>query len=171
MSWYEPFAALTNRYNVSLAVGAGVSGVIVLLARRDGGSALLFPLAALTRPLLDVAKAAVDRPRPTVFETRADFGDSSFPSGHVMTAVAFFGLWFVLAPLLVPERLVVPIRLVAIGVIGMHAVGRMWAGVHWFSDTYGGVVWMGAALCALMAVRGLLNKQNAHPRAREDARL
>ena len=169
--WYEPLAQLTNRYDVVLAAAIGVAGSGVLLTRGDVATASLFPLAAGGRLLIGAAKDAVDRPRPAVFDTRADFGDSSFPSGHVMTAVAIFGLLFLLAPLLVPMRLVLPLRLVAVVVVLLHAVGRMWAGVHWFSDTYGSVVWMAAVLCGLMTARAWWGKANRASPSSEDARF
>jgi membrane-associated phospholipid phosphatase len=169
--WYEPLAQLTNRYDAILAAAAGMAGVGRLLARGDVATALLFPLAAAARSLLDVPKAAVDRPRPALFDARAEFGDSSFPSGHVMTAVAMFGLCFVLAPLLVPARFVTPVRLFAAVVVLLHAVGRMWSGVHWFSDTYGGVVWMAAVLCGLMTARCWWGKANRASPSSEDARF
>jgi membrane-associated phospholipid phosphatase len=161
--WYEPLATLTNHYDIALAVLAGVGGCVVLLARREFDSALLFPAAAGVRQLLSIAKAAVERPRPADFEFRAEFSASSFPSGHVMTAVAVFGLWLALAPVLVPGRLVLPVRVLAVMVVCLHALGRMWAGVHWFSDTYGAVVWMSAGVCALMAVRAMRAKTKRAP--------
>jgi membrane-associated phospholipid phosphatase len=169
--WYEPLAQLTNRYDVVLAAAAGVAGVGLLLTRSELTAATLFPLAAGGRLLLGAGKAAVERPRPAVFDTRADFGDSSFPSGHVMTAVAMFGLWFLLAPRLVPARFVTPVRLVTFVVVLLHAVGRMWAGVHWFSDTYGSVVWMAAVLCGLMTARAWWGKARRASPSSEDARL
>ena len=84
--------------------------------------------------------------------------DSSFPSGHVMTATTFIGLWFVLAPQLVPARFVLPVRLVAVAIVMLFATARMWAGVHWFSDTVGGVLWASALLALGVALRPAIGR-------------
>jgi undecaprenyl-diphosphatase len=151
--WYEPVGDFFNEHNDMLAFSAGGLGVAILLLQRFWAEALLFPLAGLLRPLLNVPKAIVDRPRPDDLEVRATFGDSSFPSGHVMTAMVVFGVWFLLAPYLVGPRWVIPLRVVAVIVVALHAVSRMWGGVHWFSDTYGGVIWASTVLALVMALR------------------
>ena len=115
---------------------------------------MLFVAAVALRPLLNEAKTLVDRPRPAGDFAMLDVvRDSSFPSGHVMTAVVFFGLWFVLASELLPQRWVLPARVAAGTAIGLVALSRMWAGVHWFSDTYGALLWAGVLVALLMALR------------------
>ncbi len=82
--------------------------------------------------------------------------DSSFPSGHVMSATTFLGLWFLLAPELVPERFVRPVRYATAVGIALFATARMWAGVHWLSDTIGGVLWASALIALGVAIRPAL---------------
>lgn len=75
-----------------------------------------------------------------------------------MTATAIFGLWFVLASEIVPRRLVVPVRITAASVIVLHSISRVWEGVHWVSDTYGGVIWASTMLALLMALRPAIRR-------------
>jgi undecaprenyl-diphosphatase len=167
-SWYEPIGDFFNEHNDVLTFSAGGLGVVILVVQRYWAEALLFPLAGVLRPLLNIPKAMVDRPRPDDLEVRATYGDSSFPSGHVMTAMVVFGVWFLLAHYLVPPRWVIPLRVAAVVVVALHAASRMWGGVHWFSDTYGGVIWASTVLALVMAlqpgIRILLRRLGLEPR-------
>ena len=154
---YEPVALLFNEYNGVIVVAAGTVGALILLVRRRPDGVLLFALAAALRPSLNALKELVDRPRPSgEFPVLDVVHDSSFPSGHVMTAVVFFGLWFLLASELLPRRFVLPARVASAVVVGLFALSRVWAGVHWPSDTYGALLWASLLLAALMAVRPAL---------------
>lgn len=157
-SSYAPVGDLFNEYSGAMALLAIVMGASVFFIRRRPDAALLFVLAAVARPALNMLKAVVDRPRPSGEIAVLDMvRDSSFPSGHVMTAAVFFGLWFLLAPEVLPRRWVLPARAFALALIALAALSRMWAGVHWFSDVYGGLLWSSALLAALVAVRPALD--------------
>ena len=156
-SRYQPVALLFNEYNAVIVATAGTLGALILAVRRRPDGVLLFALAAALRPSLNALKELVDRPRPSgEFPVLDMVHDSSFPSGHVMTAVVVFGLWFVLAAELLPRRFVLPARVVSAVAVGLFALSRMWAGVHWPSDTYGALLWASLLLAALMAVRPAL---------------
>ena len=156
-SGYEPVAGLFNEYNGHIAFAAIVSGVALPLARRRPDAASLFIVAAALRPSLNSFKALVDRPRPSGdFPILDVVYDSSFPSGHVMTAVMFLGLWFILAAEMLPRSLVLPARALAASAIILVAVSRMWAGVHWPSDTYGSLLWSALALAVVLALRPMI---------------
>lgn len=157
--WYEPLAGLTNEFGAYLAVGSVLLGSAIAWRRGRLDLALLLPLALIAHWPLTSAKAAVDRPRPEeLLVVRDAVSDSSFPSGHVMTTVTAAGLWFVLAPQLLPARWVLPTRALAVALIALSGLGRMWAGVHWLSDVYGGVIWASALVAATLALRPLLTR-------------
>lgn len=87
-------------------------------------------------------KNFVDRPRPTEFYVRLVEINrfQSFPSGHVLSYVLFFGFLMVLMRTLktIPQttrRIVTFIS--AFLVIGI-APSRIYLGAHWFTDTLGG---------------------------------
>ena len=153
-SGYEPVAELFNEYNGYLAFTTIALGAVLLLVLRRPDAALLFMLAAALRPALTALKALVDRPRPSGdFPILDAVYDSSFPSGHVMTAAMFLGLWFILAAEMLPRSLVLPARVLIVVSIGLTALSRVWAGVHWPSDTFGALLWSALALAVVMACR------------------
>lgn len=97
--------------------------------------------------LLNVGlKALVQRPRPEGFRLVEEAG-FSFPSGHSMVAMAFFGLVIWLVWRYVRDR---PRRLVLSAafalVIVMIGVSRIYLGVHYASDVLAGfcasLVWL-----------------------------
>jgi undecaprenyl-diphosphatase len=162
-SAYEPVAEVFNEYNGYIALAAVVLGAALMLVRRRPDAALLFILAAALRPLLNEFKALVDRPRPTGdFPILDTVNDSSFPSGHVMTAAMFLGLWFILAAEVLPRPLVLPARVFVAVLIALTAFSRIWAGVHWPSDTYGAVLWTALALAVVMAFRPTIRVLSSH---------
>jgi len=150
---FEPIAGLCNEYDWWLAGTALGAGAGIALWRRRFDAAVLFALALPLRPSGTWLQSAVDRPRPSGFEVRDVVGTASYPSGHVLTAMTFAGLWFVLAPELVAPGQVRLVRVVAVTWVVLVAVSRMWAGVHWLSDAYGSVLWGALLISVLFAAR------------------
>jgi undecaprenyl-diphosphatase len=98
-------------------------------------------------------KLVVRRPRPNgegINVVEADLRDTSFPSGHVLHYVTFWGFFAYLCyELLSPrsERVVPP---VAIGsAIGLVGPSRVYLGHHWLTDVLGSYT-LGAGLLAAM---------------------
>lgn len=106
-----------------------------------GGTLLV---AAILGHILNIGlKAIVNRPRPNetdevakLFETNG----SSFPSGHAMTAVMFFGFLAVLLEVHVRSR---QLRRILIALTVFIALGiclsRVYLGNHFTSDIVGGI--------------------------------
>jgi len=94
-----------------------------------------------------VLKALVDRPRPLP----ATFGDSSFPSRHVMYAIVFYGLLFYIASTVGSRRLRLPIQIVLALIILAQGPSRVYLGAHWPSDVAGGYLIGGLLLWAIIA--------------------
>lgn len=111
-------------------------------AKKPVGGTLL--VAAILGHILNIGlKAIVNRPRPNetdevakLFETNG----SSFPSGHAMTAVMFFGFLAVLLEVHVRSR---PLRRLLIALTVFIALGiclsRVYLGNHFTSDIVGGI--------------------------------
>lgn len=93
---------------------------------------------ALVTLLNVVLKALVRRPRPMGFRLASATG-FSFPSGHSMVAMAFFGLiiWFVWRHVRDRRRRVALTAALAF-VILMIGVSRVYLGVHYASDVLAG---------------------------------
>jgi len=133
--------------------------VLALLAVRGRWpEAALFLGAQALRPLNLLVKEAVGRPRPSplLVEVHEFPGTDSFPSGHVVGALAFFGLLFLWAEALLPSAWRWPLRLLCLGAIALTAMERIQSGAHWLSDVYGAFLLAAAWLSLLTAVRQAL---------------
>jgi undecaprenyl-diphosphatase len=115
--------------------------------------ALVLLAASLTRPLLEWGlKELVDRPRPPLGELGN--GSSSFPSGHVMAAVAVWGLLPPVVAVVSGRRTAWWISVCASGlIVGLVAFSRVYLGVHWMSDVVGALAF---GSMYLLGVEGLL---------------
>jgi undecaprenyl-diphosphatase len=98
-------------------------------------------LAMLSRPLLEFTlKAIVGRDRPDL-ERMVDGTGPSFPSGHVMAAVAVWGLLPLVVSLYTSNRRVWWSTTVgSAALIVSIGASRIYLGVHWFSDVIGGLI-------------------------------
>jgi undecaprenyl-diphosphatase len=116
--------------------------VLAALAwRRCRAVGIVVLVAMLSRPLLEFTlKAIVGRDRPDLERLVAGNGPS-FPSGHVMAAIALWGLVPLVVTLYTRDR-----RIWWASVAGSAALitaigaSRIYLGVHWFSDVVGGLV-------------------------------
>jgi undecaprenyl-diphosphatase len=99
-------------------------------------------------------KLAVDRPRPEggLVRVTEQANGLSFPSGHTMGTVVFFGIIFYLSFQLIENRhLRLLVQALAIAKIGAIGFSRVYTGAHWPSDVLGGFLW-GAWFVVLLVV-------------------
>ncbi|MET3769289.1 undecaprenyl-diphosphatase [Marisediminicola sp. UYEF4] len=130
-------------------VGGGLFGVIILpivivvllLILRRKWAALYFAAASiLSAGLVQLLKNVFARPRPEDMLVTADIG--SFPSGHVANAATMaVVLGFIL------QRTWVWIAGMVYAILMM--LSRTYLGVHWASDTIGGLV-LGAGVAVIL---------------------
>jgi membrane-associated phospholipid phosphatase len=89
-------------------------------------------------------KNIIDRPRPTEFYVRLVEINrfQSFPSGHVMSYVLFFGFIIILMRNLktIPHRLKQIITFISAFLMILIPFSRIYLGAHWLSDTIGGFI-------------------------------
>ncbi|MES2269069.1 MAG: phosphatase PAP2 family protein [Bacteroidota bacterium] len=112
--------------------------------------AALFVLATgLSGLVSTIIKAIVNRPRPSSDLVRIfkETAQQSFPSGHVLFYVVFFG--FLVLLMLQLERVPKALKLIVIPVclffIFAIPVSRIYLGAHWFTDVVGG--FLSGVLC------------------------
>lgn len=137
--------AVRSITSTELVLAGGGALALILWLRGFRREALVLFAGLIILPLLQFGiKEIVDRPRPTedIVELRGSFSSPSFPSGHVMSSIYFYGFLAYLAavlPLAVPARAVLAALSSAVLVLTNPA--NVWLGVHWPSDVLGGSAW------------------------------
>jgi membrane-associated phospholipid phosphatase len=119
-----------------------------------------------------VIKVIVGRPRPnaSLVEVFRVAGGQSFPSGHVMSYVAFWGLLFTFGVILFDGRRWWRIALLVVSGFFVVMVGpsRIYLGAHWASDVLGAYLieaaLLGIALLIYLQLdqRGVLSYRKEH---------
>jgi undecaprenyl-diphosphatase len=138
--------------------------VLMLLGRRR-----VIEAAALTSGLLltwaavQIAKAAVDRPRPT--GALVDTAGQSYPSGHAAYAIAWVAIAVVLSRTVPGLARMTGVVVVAIVVAVLVGLTRIYLRAHYLSDVVGGVG-LAAAIFGLCAMIGLFVAHVRHNGAR-----
>ena len=154
---------------ISIWGDAGVSTITVVgaaiffIAIQYQREALFVLLTFFTDALGVFLKEFVARPRPetplvTVYQIIEGY---SFPSGHVLHYVVFFGLLFVFMVVIksLPFAVRVGIGTLSLFLILTISVSRVYLGSHWASDVIGGYLFGSLMLLALLwAYFGIVNR-------------
>ena len=119
----------------------GLTVLVLIALRRRIEAAFLIASAGLGALLNYGVKLTIARPRPsaTLVTVSRRLTDLSFPSGHVMFYVSFFGFLFFLA-YREPGRSAVRVLVMVLASVAILLVGasRVYLGAHWPSDALGG---------------------------------
>jgi undecaprenyl-diphosphatase len=113
----------------------------------------LYVLLTLVSGLISaLMKIIVARPRPTESLVRIveEAKSKSFPSGHVIHYVAFFGFLLLLMYHLksIPKVIRIIVKVLSAFMIMAVPLSRIYLGAHWFSDVLGGFLL--GMICLLM---------------------
>lgn len=140
-------AAVTMLGGGFLLVPAALAAAAYLAWRkRIGAAAALLATTLGGRLVIELAKLAIDRPRPVVGPYEVYVTSTSFPSGHAgNTMITYLALALFLAP---RERRQRVLKLALLGSLVVGAT-RPLLGVHWPTDVVGG--WAFGALWVLAA--------------------
>jgi membrane-associated phospholipid phosphatase len=119
----------------SVLLVVGVAALLWLADyRAEAGFAVLASASVI---LTETIKGLIDRPRPDADLVTVLAGASgySFPSGHTLFYVTFFGfLAYVAYALWKPGRMRTGVLVVTISLIALVGPSRIWMGQHWASD-------------------------------------
>jgi len=138
------------------AVTIIVAVTLVLLVIRHTTLAVLFVGTNALRGVGSVVKDLVIRPRPAVPLVRVTehASGTSFPSGHVFSAVLLYGMLAVLVEMLpLPRSLRRCAQAVCLLVVLLMGPARVYVGAHWPSDVLGGYLWGSLLLLLVLGVR------------------
>ena len=142
-------ARIFSRLGSNIVVFGAFAVLVAWAARRCRTLALTLTVAVLLRPPAEfVLKALIGRDRPD-FDRLVDGTGASHPSGHVLAAVALWGLLPPLDSALSRSRMLWWTSVgVAATLISGIAASRVYLGVHWMTD----VVQGGLLGCLYLAV-------------------
>ena len=111
--------------------------LFILIKNKKIGLSIFSNLVIIT-VLNQLLKRILQRPRPTEFRIIEETG-YSFPSGHSMVSMAFYGYLIYLIYKYVENRYVKWISIVLLSIlICTIGVSRIYLGVHYTSDVLGG---------------------------------
>jgi len=137
----DMFFLTMSRFGSTLVVLSLGAALILLTWRRCRAVSIAIAVATLARPAIEfVIKAGVGRDRPD-FERMVAGNGPSFPSGHVMAAIALWGLLPLVVGLFTRNRILWWISAFTSGfMIVSIAASRVYLGVHWPSDIFAGLL-------------------------------
>lgn len=159
----QAFLVLTHLGASTVAVPVALA-VAALVWRRCSPLALSILAAVAVRPVLEVGfKAVIARSRPEI-DPLVDISSASFPSGHVFTAVAVWGLLPTVVAVVGGRRRASRAVVAAVAVVvAVVAASRVYLGVHWLTDVLGGAV---IGVLFLVAVDALFQRLHRHRECR-----
>jgi len=178
-TWFghERQAAMTTLLNAATAIGGVVGlGTIVavvaaaLLVRKERASAIFVVVTAGTGALLNLGlKMIFARTRPDLASALAAARWYSFPSGHAMSSFITFGaLAYIALRQAWPWAAKSASLALALTIVVLVGLSRVYLGVHWASDIAGGwsagTVWLASAVVAFeMMLRLRQRRRGAAP--------
>jgi undecaprenyl-diphosphatase len=175
LPWLKSFMVAISFWGNNFLVFATLIFLTALafwLVRLRLEALFIIGLSIVNEPVNILVKDLVARPRPTsnLVEVLQHAGGQSFPSGHVMSYVAFWGLLFSFGLILFRRDRLWNYLLLIIPAFFVVMVGpsRIYLGDHWASDVLGGYLFggllLGLALWLYFALkkRGVLTQPVHH---------
>jgi len=128
-------------YSPGCIIIIAAASLIFLLFKRPR-EALFILFTSLAGLVSTVFKIMVNRPRPAepFVHIVRKVGQQSFPSGHVLFYIVFFGFLTVLMYHLkaIPKIIRIAVSVVSLLLIFTIPFSRIYLGAHWFTDVVGG---------------------------------
>lgn len=151
--WLQSFMVAVSFFGNQQLIFVGLillTAIAFWLVRLRLEALIILALSAVSAIVNFLVKIIVSRPRPTtrLVDVFQHATGQSFPSGHVMSYVAFFGLIFSLGLILFNRKRWWHYVLLIIPALFVILVGpsRIYLGDHWASDVLGGYLFGGLLL-------------------------
>ncbi len=127
---------ITNFGGAIILIGLAFT-LFIFIKNKKIGVSIISNLAIITL-LNQLLKRIVQRPRPTEFRIVEESG-YSFPSGHSMVSMAFYGYLIYLIYKYVKNKYLKWISIILLSIlICSIGISRIYLGVHYTSDVLGG---------------------------------
>ena len=132
-----PIAKFVTNFGGAIFLIILTIALFILIKNKKIGVSIFLNLALITI-LNQLLKRILQRPRPTEYRIIEETG-YSFPSGHSMVSMAFYGYLIYLIYKYVKNKYVKWISIVLLSIlICSIGVSRIYLGVHYTSDVLGG---------------------------------
>ncbi len=150
---------ITYLGNWQIIIGLGIIIVIGLLILREKRMALFLVVGTASGELFyALLKNIIQRPRPDIINALIEQNGYSFPSGHSLVPLIFYGMlgyyFFRKAKSLPLKTISIIAPAILVFLIGFS---RVYLGVHWVSDVLAG--WIFGAIFLTILIR-LFNKKS-----------
>jgi membrane-associated phospholipid phosphatase len=158
LSWLDSlFSRISDLASVSTIVALTILAALSLLVFRQYVSAVQIVAVSWTaRLLVSWTKDTFLRDRPTIVEKIIHADGYSFPSGHALTAAAFYlSIYLILRPHLSSKKVRMHVAVITFLLIFLVSFSRLYLGVHYPTDIIGGAC-LGTA--AAFLISGLLSR-------------
>lgn len=127
---------ITNFGGAIILIGSAFT-LFIFIKNKKIGVSIISNLAIIT-VLNQLLKRIVQRPRPTEFRIVEESG-YSFPSGHSMVSMAFYGYLIYLIYKYVKNKYLKWISIILLSILTCSiGISRIYLGVHYTSDVLGG---------------------------------
>ena len=132
-----PIAKFITNFGGAIFLAVLTIILFILIKNKKIGASIFANLAIITA-LNQLLKNILQRPRPTEYRIIEETG-YSFPSGHSMISMAFYGYLIYLIYKYVKNKYVKWISMVLLSIlICSIGISRIYLGVHYTSDVLGG---------------------------------
>lgn len=116
-----------------------VTASFLALQRRFRSAGLILAATTLGALAVTLVKVLIARTRPDIVQQLMEEASSSFPSGHAAnSAIVYLTLATLIFPLVRGWRMRGFVLAVAMLLVGMIGISRVYLGVHWPSDVLAG---------------------------------
>ena len=132
-----PIAKFITNFGGAIFLVIATITLFIVIKNKKIGISILSNLAIVT-VLNQLIKRILQRPRPTEYRIIEETG-YSFPSGHSMVSMAFYGYFIYLIYKYVKNKYVKWISIILLSLlICLIGISRIYLGVHYTSDVLGG---------------------------------